>query len=131
MTKAEKSDLIKLVSRGDLKEVISTMISGDIPEDKLTQAVVISSKYERLKREQGIDTVTFEQKNTELSKIADGLMGLINSLPVSDESPADPSKDKASQGQPPVQITKSKNVVTGKMKAGGSIIVGDNNNNNG
>ena len=131
MTKAEKSDLIKLVSRGDLKEAISKMITSDISEEKLQEAVVISSRYERIKRDQRMDTVNHEQKNTELNKIADGLLSLINSLPLSDESPADPSKDKASQGQPPVQITNSKNVVTGKMKAGGSIIVGDNNKTNG
>lgn len=131
MTQGEKSNLIKLISQGDLKEAINSMISGDIPEDKLQEAVVISSRYERLKKEQRMDTVYHEQKNTELNKIADGLMGLINSLTVSDESPTDHSKDKASQGQPPVQITNSKNVVTGKIKAGGSIIIGDNHNNNG
>jgi hypothetical protein len=131
MTKAEKSDIIKLVSQGDLKEAISKMITSDISEEKLQEAVVISSRYERIKREQRMDTVYHEEKNTELNKIVDGLMGLINSLPISDESPSDPSKDKASQGQPPVQITNSKNVVTGKIKAGGNVIIGDNNNNNG
>lgn len=78
MTVVEKSTLLNLISQGNIQEAINQLLSMDISESKRKEAIVIASRYGKLKQQLRNGILTFEQSNVTENQIIAHLVDLIN-----------------------------------------------------
>ncbi|MCB0642350.1 MAG: carboxypeptidase regulatory-like domain-containing protein [Phaeodactylibacter sp.] len=118
------SDLIQhlrqLISRNELKDVIQELSRLFCSSPKLDEVILQSARYSKVKAQIRTGVVDYQQANLTENQIRAALLELISEI---DEARSiDPVRSEIDRYS---QSISGKNIVTGNIKAGGNVNIGD------
>lgn len=122
-----------LVGKNDLKIAIEELHQLLKKSPKLDEAIIQSSRYNDIMKQIRIGTVSLEEANRTKNQIRLGILNLLAEIEEQAEQKEQVrSEIEAYQSSGSMVIRDSKNVVKdSSLKAGGGIIIGDQNTTNG
>ena len=78
MTNVEKSNLLKKISDGDIQSTLDALLSLEVNDSIKKEATVISYRYRKLKHQDRLGILSFEQSSLTENQITAHLIDLIN-----------------------------------------------------
>ena len=78
MTKNEKSSLLNMIGKGDIKSTLEKLLSLEMNDSSKKEVIAISSRYKKLKHQNRLGILSFEQSNLTENQITNHLIDLIN-----------------------------------------------------
>lgn len=118
------------ISKDDLPSAMNLLRRLLKNSPKLDEVIQQSGRYSDVSKQIRLGTIDYEKASITKNQIRFAVIDMWRDIEASTSTNPVTQKEVADFGQSLtsfMNISKSKNVVTGKIKAGGKVIVGDNN----
>ena len=99
MTSQEKNELLQLIGAGNVQKAINDLLSIELNESHKKEAIAISSRFQKLKKQDRNGIVSFEQSTITENQITTHLIDLIN-YPEGQRFPKENSINVTNPSQP-------------------------------